>query len=309
MPRTSLSLKQPRARPSPLPPPPCDSPSAMAAAPITPTTAARPEAPPRWSRCGVQHRLAGDHEAVQQRAFEETPRDFSIPPLPNASVRPAPPAGAKRTVTTRADACGERRGTRTTRSARCLWKAALINAQDAKAGARHAQRVTNVMDELAFKESSAGFLPPARITTSKAEESIDMAILIHELDGLRSRLRENPAARLAWATDTTPGLGREISAVSVMASSLTWGEEQDDGLPSACVEVDRVVLPICCAVSKDAAEMTILLARAMQLVATPWEQLFHPSFCWVDAHDNPLENPYPHWWLKPGTGGVMLTES
>jgi hypothetical protein len=100
-----------------------------------------------------------------------------------------------------------------------------VNAQDAKAGAGLARRVTNVIDELAFEEGSAGWLPPGPDTTAKSEISIDMAILIHELEGLQRALCTNRHARLSWAQDTTPGLGREIAATSVMASSLTWGEE------------------------------------------------------------------------------------
>ena len=226
--------------------------------------------------------------AAQARALSTTPRLLvDAPSRPPPERRP----GEARTVTTIADTLGEWKGTRTSRTAHCLWKAVVVNACDAKAGAGHAQRITNVIDKLAFEETSAGFMPPARKTTAAAEVSVDMALLVHELDGLRSLLAHNPLARLSWAMDTTPALGREIAASSVTASELTWDESlQADGLPAASIKVHRITLPVMCATAKDGRENTLLLARAMQLVGTPWDTLLSPGFKWVDDGDAPLDN-------------------
>ena len=134
-----------------------------------------------------------------------------------------PRPGQARTVTVLADAEGQWKGTRSKRTLLCKWKAVLVNAEDAKAGAGHAARVTSVIDKNAFVEGTAGFMPPKRKLTSSAESSVDMAVLMNEKAAF-DQLLHNPLTRLSWAMDLTPALGREIAGISVTASKLTWEE-------------------------------------------------------------------------------------
>jgi hypothetical protein len=58
---------------------------------------------------------------------------------------------------------------------------------------------------------------------------------------------------------------------------------QADGLQAALVSTNRIYLPHMCALSKDAREATTLLAKCMQLVGSPLQEVLDPSFKWVDA--------------------------
>jgi hypothetical protein len=148
------------------------------------------------------------------------------------------------TVTVLPDREGQYKGTRTKCTLLCKWKSVTIRATDRKMGADTVKKVTSVIDRLAFAEHTAGFAPAGSAVTRKAELSVDMAVLIHQLRMLNNYL-QNPHTRLAWATDSTPAFGRDRQVTSVLASELVWGEvNPHDGLKQVEVRSDLVILPV-----------------------------------------------------------------
>ena len=88
------------------------------------------------------------------------------------------------------------------------------------------------------------FAPPSDTTVRYAEQSIDMAVLIRQLDRIRNHL-QNPHARLAWAMDSTPAFGKDRQVTSVLYAGVTWGAvNQHDGLPDAEICTDLTILPV-----------------------------------------------------------------
>ena len=121
--------------------------------------------------------------------------------------------GGTRMVTVRPDVdLGTRwSGTKTKRNASCLWKAVCLRKADSKMGAASVAHITDVLQEHAFEEGTAGWMPPQRSLTLEAEESVDMGCLMYEKQGLQRAL-DHPHSKVAWASDSTPGLGRELQA-------------------------------------------------------------------------------------------------
>ena len=128
--------------------------------------------------------------AAQEHGLGRVPR-WRGPEFSTAPARSPPRMGLPRVVTTTADICADAHpaGTRTKRTLMCKWKAVIVNAQDAKAGARHASQVTSALDGLAFEQRTAGWMPLHRSATATAEASVDMAVLIHELGAIQQLLK------------------------------------------------------------------------------------------------------------------------
>jgi hypothetical protein len=171
-------------------------------------------------------------------------RDDPSCTLPEAPVATERLSMIPHTVTVLPDREGQWKGKRSKCSVLCKWKAIAIRAADRKMGAKTVQKVTLVIDSLAFKEETAGFAPPSDYTVRYAEQSVDMAVLIHQLDRIRNHL-QNPQARLAWAMDSTPAFGKDRQVTSVLTASVEWGEvNQHDGLPGAKICTDLTILPV-----------------------------------------------------------------
>jgi hypothetical protein len=174
----------------------------------------------------------------------EWSRDDASTSLRSAPVSERSLSMKPHTVTVLPDREGRYCGTRTKCTLLCKWKAVAIRAVDRKMGAQSVSKVTSVIDRLAFAEPTAGFAPPGSAVTRKAELSVDMAVLIHQLRMLNTYL-ENPATRLSWAMDSTPAFGRDRQVTSVLASEVLWGEvNPHDGLKHVEVRSDLVILPV-----------------------------------------------------------------
>ena len=186
-------------------------------------------------------------EAREQFIGQDLPqwmRDDPSAALPEAPVVTKHLSTLPHAVTVLPDREGKWKGKMTKCTVLCKWKAIAIRAADRKMGAKTVQKVTLVIDGLAFKEETAGFAPPSDTTIRYAEQSVDMAVLIHQLDRIWNHL-QNPHARLAWAMDSTPAFGKDRQVTSVLTASVEWGEvNQHDGLPGAKICTDLTILPV-----------------------------------------------------------------